>query len=88
MRPVEFSGQTHHFGPPRGFNESADKVQCGGLPIRASRDADGGVLLQSMWKPSPAELAALAAGACVCVSVWGTAHPPIAIEVEQVEVLP
>lgn len=88
MKAVEFVGQSVVLRPPPGFNEAAERVRCGGLPIRFGRDADGGPVLQSIWRPTAEEIAALASGACVCLSIWGSGHPPVAVDVERVEVLP
>lgn len=88
MKAVEFTGQSVVLGPPPGFNDAPGQVKCGGLPIRHGRDIDGTPVLQSMWRPSADELAALADGACICLSIWGRGHPPVAIDVERVEVLP
>lgn len=42
----------------------------------------------SYWEPSPEERAAIAAGAKVRFSCWGTTHPPVSIGVDGVEERP
>ncbi|WP_138469511.1 hypothetical protein [Poseidonocella sp. HB161398] len=46
---------------------------------------DGDNLMVSLWQPSAEERAAIAAGAPVRLSILGTVHPPVLIEVEEVE---
>jgi hypothetical protein len=57
-----------------------------GLPLRDEmiNCAVNGAQTPAMvtaWIPTPAELAALNAGAAVHVKILGTAHPPIMVEV-------
>lgn len=56
-----------------------------GLPVRDEQiNCTVGGLVNSMvtaWLPTPAELAALNAGAAVHVRIQGTAHPPIMVTV-------
>ena len=55
-----------------------------GLPIRDVVFADGSPAMQSSWQPTPAEVAAIAAGAPLILSVLGAAHPPVLIAVGDV----
>ena len=58
-----------------------------GLPIRDVEvfDEATGALqyraMESAWEPTPEELARLQAGAPIVLSVIGTAHPPVLLEV-------
>jgi hypothetical protein len=51
-----------------------DVVTEGGLPV-----------MWSLWEPTPDEIAAIAAGAKVLLSVVGTAHPPVGLYVQPQE---
>lgn len=55
-----------------------------GLPLRDAVSDDGVPSMTSSWQPTPAEAAALAAGAPIYVMVLGSAHPPIALIVGEV----
>jgi hypothetical protein len=63
-------------GAPVDWDGSAE---CIGLPVVQTQTG-----YASFWRPSREELAALNAGAFIALHVWGRAHPPVAIEVEQV----
>jgi hypothetical protein len=66
------TGATRIFGKDREFT---------GLPIRDDRDAEDRPYMVSAWEPTPDELAAIAAGAKIEVSIMGTVHPPINVRV-------
>ena len=51
-----------------------------GLPLR-DEVVDGVPQMTSSWQPSPAELAALIAGAPIYVTLLGTGHPPILVHI-------
>lgn len=42
---------------------------------------DGNPCVQSIWRPTPAELAALNEGAVIALNVLGTAQPPVRLDV-------
>lgn len=63
------AGTTRRLGKSQGYL---------GLPIK-DIDLDGVPAMVSSWQPTPAELAALAAGAPIYVTLLGTAHPPIMV---------
>lgn len=65
-------GCTRELGKAQGFI---------GLPIRDAISNSGLPVMQSVWTPSPDELAALNAGANVLLEVIGTAHPPVMLSV-------
>ena len=57
-----------------------------GLPIRDevindTVNGDGTPCMVTAWEPTPAELAALNAGAPVLLRVLGSQHPPVMIDV-------
>jgi hypothetical protein len=87
MRIVEFVGQTNALSPPEGWDNLRDGP-CGILPIRRELAAGEPPRMVSMWLPTEDELRLLNEGACVALNVVGAVHPPVALEVEKVEVLP
>lgn len=80
MKPVTFAGQTLIMGRPYGTPAS----KCGGLPMRVvpSTIWPGAKSYTSYFKPTPEELAALNAGACVELNVHGNTHPPLSMNVD------
>lgn len=44
---------------------------------------NGGNLMWSLWEPTPAELATLAAGGSVRLGILGFSHPPVVLSVQQ-----
>lgn len=59
--------------------------QCRPLAITRAKYEDGTPVVQSFWRPSDAERAALAAGASVCLQIVGLTHPPLWVGVDGVE---
>lgn len=70
-------------GAPLGWDQQ--QLPCGALPITRVV-ADGVPHVVSFWRPSPAELKALAAGALVELWVVGNTLPPVAVAVESLGV--
>ena len=56
--------------------------ECNALPITRIQYSDGTPAVASYWRPTPAELALLAAGAAVRLVVLGTTHPPLMLGVD------
>lgn len=75
MIPARISGATHHLGAPKGW-----KPEDGNCCHLAVRVVDGNVW-QSAWEPTPAEIAAISAGAKIVLSVVG-GQPPVMLSVE------
>lgn len=76
------------FGATRVIGKSQGYL---GLPVRdevvtCKVGGDGTPVMVTAWHPTPAELAALNAGAPVHVRIVGTGHPPIMVEVGEVPV--
>lgn len=84
MDPREFKGQTRMLNAPLGWN-ATQPVKCGMLPIRDTT-IDGIPCMQSVWKPDANELAHIARGGHVVLTVYGMGHPPVWVGVESVEV--
>lgn len=76
MTPGEIQFATRALGAPDDW-DSAKNGECAVLLIR---DREG--TMQSAWYPSKEEIAALVLGKPVILTVWGRAHPPVALEVE------
>jgi len=57
-----------------------------GLPLRDvllhdTVNGPGTPAMQSVWEPTPEEIAAIVAGAPVMLTVLGTGHPPVMVGV-------
>jgi hypothetical protein len=76
MNIGHIEGCTRTIGEGQGYR---------GLPLRdiVTNCTVGGEVpaMQSLWFPSPEEMAALQAGAGVVLTVLGTVHPPVRVEV-------
>lgn len=77
MSPGEIKFATRALGAPTGWDASKHG-ECDVLPIR---DRDG--TMQSAWYPSVEEIALLVAGRPVILTVWGSSHPPVSVNVEE-----
>lgn len=76
MEPVKFAG----------MNTNYVAENCGDLPALVEHQDEGVVAITSVWKPSEEDLAALNAGGCVCLAVYGT-QPPVAMWVQEVNIV-
>lgn len=72
MKPRRTHDSTTVFRLPGG-NEDND------LWVEHARDSGGNPVICSTWEPTAKERAAIAAGANVELSVWGSAMPPVAV---------
>lgn len=75
-------GETRAFGPPDGWDQSAER--CSNLSIR-DVDTQAGRFMVSAWEPTPQELEAMKNGATVKLWVAGRIHPVVAITVGDLE---
>lgn len=75
MKSIEIKYATRVLGPPSSWE---GEHECDSLAIR-----DRGDMMQSAWRPSIKEIALMIAGGVIVLSVWGDAHPPVAITVEE-----
>jgi len=64
---------------PRNWDKAVDGA-CVGLPVRDEMTA-AGAAMTSAWYPTPEEIARIVADAPVYLTVLGTAHPPVAMNV-------
>ncbi len=77
MKPAMFAEMTHVLGAPKEWD--AEKYgECSGLPVAIDRDR---CAFTSCWVLEPEDLAALAAGGRIYVTIVSAAHPPISLTV-------
>lgn len=69
-------GTTRRIGKSQGYL---------GLSISDRQMQDGTPIMLTMWEPTPAELALLNQGRPVNLWILGTAHPPVMVDVGEVE---
>lgn len=74
MIPCMVRGATRVLGKSQGYL---------GLPVRDEK-ADGVSSMTTAWEPTPAEIAAIQAGAKIEVTILGNGHPPIMLGVGDV----
>jgi hypothetical protein len=67
-------GATRRIGKSQGYN---------GLPLRDEIGHFGPQMVSS-WQPTPAEIAAIVAGAPIHLTVLGSAHPPVLLAVGEI----
>lgn len=72
-------GATRTLGKPANWDQSHPDTQCEALSILDVAPCDGGPAMVSAWFPSPEEISLLQAGQPVYLSIFGTAHPPVAL---------
>ena len=77
--PIRISGTTRWLGAPVGWEPDA-QGPCAHLAIR-DVDTTAGPTMQSAWEPTPEELARLAAGAPIVLTIMGNVHPPVELRV-------
>lgn len=80
MQIGRISGATRVLGQRQGYL---------GLPLRdvvinCSVGGEQTPAMETAWLPTPAELAAIAAGAPIILRIVGTAHPPVMVEAGEV----
>ncbi len=78
MRSLHIEGATTLWGAPKDWKP--ESPPCVGLWARAETN-DGLLTLTTAWEPTPDELAAIAAGAPIYLTIVGTTHPPVAVGV-------
>lgn len=81
MRPTQHPTNNDVLRAPPGVSHE----ECQPLAITRVTYSNGMPAVWSFWNPSPAERAAIAAGAPVRFSCWGRTHPPVHIGVDGVE---
>lgn len=78
MRPTQHPSNNDVLRAPPGVPIE----ECVPLAITRAVTPDGQQLVFSYWELSDEERKAIAAGAKVAFSCWGTTHPPVCIGVD------
>ncbi len=73
------AGETRNLGAPRGWNVE-ERGHCGSLAIR-DEPTTAGPGMTSAWYPTAEEIARIAAGAPIYLTIIGQVHPPVAMSV-------
>lgn len=80
MKPAMFREMTHVLGAPDGWDAEA-KGECLGLPVEVNHEQ---WTVTSCWVLDPEEVAMIAAGGRVFLTVHGS-QPPVALSVRAKE---
>lgn len=81
MKPAMFHEMTHVLGAPEGWDAEA-KGECLGLPVAADYDP---WTMTSCWVLEPEEVALIARGGRVYLTINGFRHPVVALTVRAKE---
>lgn len=77
MIPQRHPNTTRYLGAPVDW-EPEKQGECSHLAI-ADVETDWGPIMQSVWEPTPGELAELNAGGKIVLQVCGRGHPPVSL---------
>ncbi len=77
MKPAMFHEMTHVLGAPEGWDAEV-KGECLGLPVVVDREQQ---TITSCWVLDAEEVALIANGGRVYLTVVGGAQPPVALRV-------
>lgn len=80
MNPIDRKDASRRLGAPASWDEESDGL-CGVLAIADIAYESGARAMESLWRPEPEELAALAAGHPVILTIVGVAHPVVSLSV-------
>lgn len=72
MMSLAIEGTTRRVGKSQGYL---------GLCVRDFTYDDGTPAMMTAWQPTPAEVARIVAGAPIYLTLLGSAHPPVLLEV-------
>lgn len=75
MMSLAIEGATRRIGKAQGYL---------GLCVRDFLFGDGTPAMMTAWQPTPDELARLALGAPIYLTLLGSAHPPVKLDVGEV----
>jgi hypothetical protein len=78
MDIARIAGATRNLGAPQNWDPETHG-ECGVLPIRDGLHSPGVPCMVSEWKPNPEEIAVLAAGGSIFLSIIGSSHPVVAV---------
>lgn len=85
MQPIDRPDATRRLGAPSNWNGEKDG-SCGVLAITDVTYESGANAMESLWLPDPEELAALAAGQPVILTIVGNFHPVVSLGVAATKV--
>lgn len=77
MRFVQHRSNNRVLGAPTDWDQS--KLECGALSVTDVK-IEGQAAMLSYWEPDEEDRKILAAGGKIRLFVWGTIHPPVAID--------
>ena len=72
MISLAIEGTTRRIGKSQGYL---------GLCVKDFTYGDGTRAMQTAWEPTPAEIARIVAGQPIILTILGTGHPPVMIDV-------
>lgn len=72
MLSLAIEGTTRRIGKEQGYL---------GLCVRDFIYGDGTPAMQTAWQPTPSEMALIAAGQPIILTLLGSSHPPMLLEV-------
>jgi len=73
MIPLSPENTTRRIGKSQGYK---------GLSVADIRLDTGEPAMVTIWQPTPQELAVLASGGNIRLTILGAAHPPVMVEVQ------
>ena len=79
MHTGHIEGMTRYLGAPRNWDVKVHG-HCGTIPIR-DEETTAGYGMTSAWFPTLDEIARIASGAPVYLTIIGRLHPPVAMSV-------
>ena len=74
MLNLAIEGTTRRIGKSQGYN---------GLCVKDFTCDDGTPAMQTAWQPTPSEIERIVAGQPIILTLLGTGHPPVLIEVRE-----
>jgi hypothetical protein len=80
VRPIRVSGATRYLGAPADWKDDGRAKDCGFLAIRDEQSSVG-TAMTSAWELEPHEVAAMAKGAPLYLTICGTGHPPVQLKI-------
>lgn len=75
MKPAHFEGETRVLGEKQGYRPLPVHEEV----ITDAVTGDKTPVITSLWKPSPEEVAIIAGGGSIQISICGYAMPPIMV---------
>lgn len=77
MISARIKGATRVIGKSQGYLGLAVRDELANCTV----NGEGTPQMVTAWEPTPAEIAAIVAGAPIHVRIIGTSHPPIIVEI-------